>query len=228
MTQQQQHSSSADSSAAKPRVKPDWEAVERDYRLGTYTVRELGAKYGVDNSIVVRRAAKEGWTKDLSSAVRKATNAALIAETVQQHSSAAQQTTAIAVSAAAEVAKGVILGHRTELQRARRLALALLQEVEGQASLAANDEALAGIMAGENATAAEVSLARAALRKVLSTGSRVISAKALGDTLAKLHAGERIAFSLDGPGEADTPLAARLKAISESDVEPHAPAPTYE
>ena len=64
---------------APARVRPDWQAVERDYRTGKFTLRELEHKHGAANSTIARRAAREGWSQDLSAAVRQATNAKLIA-----------------------------------------------------------------------------------------------------------------------------------------------------
>ena len=93
----------------------DWDAIERDYRTGRFTFRELETKYGVPNSTIMRRQKREGWSADLSNAVRQATNAALIQAHVQQECSAAQQNAAETVLAAAEVNKQVILAHRKQL-----------------------------------------------------------------------------------------------------------------
>lgn len=98
------------------RKRADWEAVERDYRTGRFTLRELEAKHGPNNATIGRRAEREGWTKDLSDAIRQATNAKVIAATVQQECSSAQQSAATTVLAAAELNKQIILGHRTALR----------------------------------------------------------------------------------------------------------------
>ena len=105
------------SPASKPAGKrADWEAVERDYRTGRFTLRELEAKHGPNNATIGRRADREGWTKDLSDAIRQATSAKLIAATVQQECSSAQQNAAGTVLAAAELNKQLILGHRATLR----------------------------------------------------------------------------------------------------------------
>lgn len=99
--------------------KPDKGAVERDYRTGRFTLRELEAKHGVNNATISRWAAKEGWTQDLSIAIKQATNAKLIAAMVQQECSAAQQdaakNAANTVLAAADVNVGVLLSHQRRL-----------------------------------------------------------------------------------------------------------------
>jgi len=91
--------------------RPDWEAIERDYRTGRFTLRELEAKHGVRHSTISSRVQREGWTQDLADAVRQATRAALIAPSVVQGASSVVQS----VQAAAELNKQVILGHRKQL-----------------------------------------------------------------------------------------------------------------
>ena len=62
---------------AQPR-RIDWEAIERDYRTGRFTLRELESKHGRSASQICRRAQAEGWTQDLRDLVRQATSAAII------------------------------------------------------------------------------------------------------------------------------------------------------
>lgn len=106
--------------AAPGKVKTDWQAVERDYRTGKFTLRELESKHGPNNATISRRAAKEGWTQDLSVAIKQATNAALIEALVADECSKAQQDAATTVLAAAELNKDVILGHRKDAQAAQQ------------------------------------------------------------------------------------------------------------
>ena len=71
--------------------RTDWEAVERDYRIDKFTLRELAKKHDANHATIARRAEREGWTKDLTGAIRQATNARVISETVQQKCDTAQQ-----------------------------------------------------------------------------------------------------------------------------------------
>lgn len=113
---------SADSSRPSIR-KTDWEAVERDYRTGRYSLRELEDKHGADNSLIARRAKRNGWTQDLSVAIRQATKAKL----VKPESLVADATV---VDIAAEVNKSIILEHRAAARRARQLSVSLLVELD--------------------------------------------------------------------------------------------------
>lgn len=66
------------SDAPKEGRKPvDWAAVERDYRTGSLTDRELGRLYGCSHTAVQKHAKAGGWQRDLSAAVRSAARAKL-------------------------------------------------------------------------------------------------------------------------------------------------------
>ena len=109
-----------DTTDKKRRV--DWDAVERDYRTDTLTLRELAAKHGVTHTTISRRAEREGWQKDLTEAVRQATNTRLINETVQQKCTTAHQNATDTVLVAAEVNTRVVMAHCKRLADLHRLA----------------------------------------------------------------------------------------------------------
>ena len=56
----------------------DWAACEADYRTGTFSNRQLAEIHGCDEGAIRYRAKKYGWVKDLSQAVRQATQAKLL------------------------------------------------------------------------------------------------------------------------------------------------------
>ena len=107
--------------APAKRRRIDWEAVERDYRPDTLTLRELADKHGIDHATIARkikadRASDPGaWPRDLTAAVRDATNAKLMQAMVTSEVTKGQQEVTNAVLAAAEVNTQVILRHRTKL-----------------------------------------------------------------------------------------------------------------
>lgn len=195
---------SADKGEAKRR-RTDWDAVERDYRTGKFTLRELEDKHGAAYSTIGQKAKREGWTQDLSIAVRKATNAKLIADAVTQAAHDAAQGHTNAVLAAAEVNKQVILSHRQDLRSSREVALGLLEELRGSALLAKEQELLAQILAGSGADLKEENEARRLVAKAMALPTRVGSIKALAEALTKLQAAERKAFDLDDGATPDAP-----------------------
>lgn len=187
------------SAVAGKRKRVDWEAVERDYRTGQFTLRELEAKHGADNGLISRKAKKDGWSQDLSKAIKAATNAKLVEELVSKEISSSQQKVSTTVLAAAEVNKTVILGHRRDITSTRNVAAALLEELADSALLVQHKELLAEILAGEGAEVGDIARAQAVVRKALDVGTRVASVKALSETFTKLQAMERVAFNLDAP-----------------------------
>ena len=64
--------------ASPLRSKPvDWEAVERDYRAGIYSVREIGRLHKTSHQAIGKRAKHHDWRRDLKARVRAATKKAL-------------------------------------------------------------------------------------------------------------------------------------------------------
>lgn len=181
---------------AKPvtpvRRKPDWQAIERDYRTGKFTFRELEAKHGPSNTTISRRAKRDGWAPDLTEAVRQATNAALIGSMLQQGCSAAQQDASTAVLAAAELNRQVITGHRQNIAQAAGLVRGLMDDLGFLGRDADSLERLAEIAGGE-----DPSKALEAIRRATSVHARASSVKTLADAVDKLMRAERVAFGLD-------------------------------
>ena len=118
----------------QPRRRVDWDAVERDYRTGQFTEQELADKHGATRSAVSKQKRVKGWTKDLQSEIRQATNARLVAELVANEVAKGSEKVADTVLVAAEVNTQVILKHRSKLSDLHDLvevAKAKLEEVGG-------------------------------------------------------------------------------------------------
>lgn len=54
----------------KPKI--DWEAIEREYRAGQLSIREVARKHGVSDTAIRKEAKAKGWKRDLADKVRKA------------------------------------------------------------------------------------------------------------------------------------------------------------
>lgn len=201
-----------DAGAAVARKRrTDWEAVERDYRTGRFTLRELETKYEVNNSTISRRADKHGWTQDLSTAIKQATNAKLIQSIVAAECSTAQQNAADTVLAAAEVNKQVILGHRTGLLELTSVKRTLLGQIQQAAALLPDLAEVIEMV--RNPDDNGIDRANDALRKAMSRSALVDDLKKLADVDEKVRKGEREAFGLDDIGRPeDEGLAAMATA----------------
>jgi hypothetical protein len=194
--------------------RPDWAAIQRDYRTGKFTFRELEDKHGVGYASINRKAKAEAWQKDLSQVVREATEAAVIRDAVLQQGAATGTATAtepqqqndpdvVAVMAAVELNKEVLLRHRRDIRDARDLTMTMLGELkvvgENPDSLEIMFEHMTSEMKPE-----ELMNATRAYNALVKLPGRIGSVHKLADTLAKLQPLERKAFALDN-GADDTP-----------------------
>lgn len=212
---------------AKPEVivkgtRTDYEAVERDYRTGSFTDQELATKYGKSRQAITKMAKVKGWRKDLSAAVRQATRAALIAEAatkkVAELVASGSKATVDVVVVAAETNRQVILGHRDDIRRARQLTNALLGELELiTVSPGSVNRIVEVLAAGEELTAKETLDARCALNDLMKLPARILSAQRLSQVMGRLQPLERRAFGLDD--DVPPPPDDELTELSDEELE---------
>lgn len=171
--------------------KADWEAIERDFRTGKFTLRELEAHHGVSYAHISRKATKCGWTKDLREVIKQATDAAVLRETVTK----AQKDVTETVLVAAEVNKQVILAHRQGLQELTQVKRTLLDQIQQAAALLPDLAEVIEMVRQPDDNG--IDRANDALRKAMSRSALVDDLKKLADVDEKVRKGEREAFDLD-------------------------------
>lgn len=198
-------------SKAPGRKKPDWDAIERDYRTGKFTLRELAEKHGISHQAIAKRSKTNGWTQDLGEQIRQATNAKLVANLVDTEIAKGGQAVANAVLVAAEINTQVILKHRTGLQRITNIKEMLLDQIE-QAALNLPDLAEA-IELVRNPDENGQDKANDALRKAMSRTSLVDDLKKLAEVDEKVRKGEREAFNIAGGEDPDSGAAKRKRVL---------------
>jgi hypothetical protein len=134
----------------------DWEAIERDYRIGQLSLRQIAEKHEVTLSAIVRRAKKYEWVRDLSDQVRAQTKAALIqAALVEQSKQSAQehvreklaesvQSDAVSIQVAAAANVHIITEHRRDIQKEAERTRKLAEKIDTlmETSVLAKDVAL--------------------------------------------------------------------------------------
>jgi hypothetical protein len=105
----------------KPKRKaPDWEAIEREYRAGQLSVRQIAANFGISHTAIQKRVSAGGWEQDLTEKVQKAVARKIVASAVATASPREKMATEREiVKAASDRGAQVIQGH---LARAARLA----------------------------------------------------------------------------------------------------------
>lgn len=189
----------SEESAGKRKI--DWEAIEREYRAGRMSLREIGKSYGLSDTAIRKRALRDGWDRDLSAKV-----AARAEALVRKHAVCAEVRSSQKASereqleASAEALKDVLLGHRADIRKAREVVKALLQRLEGVAG--ADDASIQALIiaVGQNDPAGARGLA-----KILGLPNLVGSVKGLTDALKTVIGLERQAFGLKDGAEAPLP-----------------------
>ncbi|MDR3538790.1 MAG: hypothetical protein P4L71_20005 [Acetobacteraceae bacterium] len=138
-----------DGAPAPGRKQVDWEAVEREYRAGQLSAREIGRIHGVSHTAINRRAKTEGWVQNLSGRVREAAEAKLVAAEVSSQVSAA--TTRETVETAAARVVQLVRSHRSDISALRAIVKRMVEglaRVAGGIPLQPGDDALLGSRQG--------------------------------------------------------------------------------
>lgn len=149
-------------------AKTDWDAIERDYRAGILTLREIASSHDLTHGAVNKRAKRDGWSRDLNAKIHaKAEELVSKAAVSTQVSKTDLVTEREVVNANALTIADVKMRHRTDI----RDGLTLTREL--MARLRNPDEEDMNLSACTTAN------------------------KALAETLTKLISAEREAYGID-------------------------------
>lgn len=210
MTESTRKSASEGQEAKTRRTQTDWDAVERDYRTGRFTKRELAEKHGLSHTAINKRAIKFGWVQDLSERINQATQAKL-AQQVRNEAKAKLEEFAVSTLVAKSVSDSfqndvetidlasdinaiVVSRHRKGLSEITQVRSTLLAHV---AQAAANLDELAEIIEmvrcpDDNG----IDRANDALKRAMSRSTLIDDLKKLAEVDEKVRKGEREAFSI--------------------------------
>lgn len=172
----------------------DWEAIEREYRVGQLSLREIGRKYDVTDTAIRKHAKLEGWTRDLSDVARRAAKSEVVRSVVRTELSREPKSDAETVRTFAERGAQAIEGHLARVDRLKALADKLMTELEAY-------------MAGE-ATTVQIFVAKA------DSPSAII--RTLADTAERIAKIERQALNLDDDSTGKEPVKIQLVSGDEA------------
>jgi hypothetical protein len=182
----------------------EWDKVELHYRAGIRPLRDIGKEFGVSDAGIIKRAKRDGWTRDLTARIRQKAEDKVSAAAVRKLVSAEQKVSEEQiVDANADQQFQVRIEHRDDIRRTRSLFRSLLSEIEGLTTHGDLVEQLMELLVdekGDKPSKSEeerVRKMRETLDKILSMAGRVDSAKKLTDMLEKLVAMERVAYGID-------------------------------
>jgi hypothetical protein len=111
-------------SIKKPPRRPDWDAIEREYRAGQLSIRQIARQHGTRESTLRKRAQKQGWSRDLADVVRQRVQGDLMRSAHPMLSDDA------IVDYAAARGVEVVRQHRDHLGRMQRIASMLALQLE--------------------------------------------------------------------------------------------------
>lgn len=98
----------------------DWEAVEREYRAGVRSLKDIGAEFSVSAPGIVQRAKKLGWERDLSAKIKQSAenkvNAAQVNAAVNATKLISERQI---VEANASILADKVLNQREDVKRSR-------------------------------------------------------------------------------------------------------------
>lgn len=190
---------------------PDWEAIEREYRAGQLSIREIARTHGTTDTAIRKRAKAHDWTRDLSSQVREQVRADLVRGEVRTPNAPANLKEAVEVAAARGVE--VVRSHRKDIGDGRELVGLLFKQLKDAAN---NRDAIEDAIWAETASD-KTSERRNAMLQAVSLPRHAGALRDLSTALKNLIPLERQAFNLDEPGQGDpaghlTPEQARAMA----------------
>lgn len=202
-----------------PKKKTDWEAVERDYRAGILSTRELGSLHGVSHTAINKRAKAEAWERDLKAKILAKAEAEVSKRAVSTEVSKERQATEKqVVDANAEAIVQVRLGQRADIQRSRSIVMRLLDELELQTG--PENAALLGELGDllRKDDDKGVDKLNDLYQKIISLPGRAKTMKDLGETLRVLVGLERQAFGLDdAPDDEQGGFGATTKTLTDAE-----------
>lgn len=181
----------------------DWGAIERQYRLGKKSNKQLGDEFQVDSSSIGRRATKYGWVVDKSKEVDAVTNTLLI-QNASGNANPNATPTQLEIKAAGQASADVVLRHRRDIGRMRGAWLDVMEDIDllnsqaGRDAIATKEEMLAAGPEGETPEEEARRIARLErkLERIFSVSDRVDNAKKAGELLEKIVRMDREAFSI--------------------------------
>lgn len=193
----------------------DWELIEKEFRLGQSTLRQLASAHKVQASAISRKAKKENWVQDKRASVKALSDAQLLLSNTHKATEKATPT-AVDIEVAATVRTNIVLAHRGDAQRARALTMKLLGELECQTDNQDLFNQLGELMLdpgdGSDSAASEARHRKRqeAFDKAMSLTGRTGTMKALAESLAKVVAIEREAFGMADDAPPNKEVAASI------------------
>lgn len=108
------------------RKSTDWESIERDFRAGVLSIREVAKLHEVSEGAIRKKAKSQGWERDLTDRVNKKVRTELVRSEVR---TADPQTEREIVEVAAATVVQVVRDHRSRIRQGNDLVELLTKQL---------------------------------------------------------------------------------------------------
>ena len=108
------------------RKQTDWESIERDYRAGVLSIREVAKLHEVSDTAIRKKAKAERWERDLTDKVNEKVRSELVRSEVR---STDPQTEREIVDVAAATVVQVVRSHRKSISQGQQLVELLTKQL---------------------------------------------------------------------------------------------------
>ena len=215
----------------------DWELIEREYRAGIKSIRQIATDHGIAHPTLIKRAKLRSWTRgDLGAQIKSKADDIVARDAAIQVRKTLQKAVVVAeankskrkddaiekqiaddefIEAGANEIAGVRLTHRKDIRRATRVAMKLLEELEGMAGFDAAEtlDAIGKMMRDENWQGKDA--LNDTYMRIISLPNRMATMKSFTDAAEKLIKLERQAYGLDETiNNVDDPFKSMLMTIA--------------
>ena len=187
--------------------KYDWEAVEKAYRTGQYSNRQLSTIHGPSEGMVRKKAKEGSWKKDLSKPVSKRVKEKLVAKPAEDKAEEnhdgidplPRPSDEEIIEAAANTAASIVFQHRAYAQKGREITGLLLDKLKEQMEAGT-------ITVSQFGKNVEIDIPLDYMGKTLSAATQSL------ERLVKI---ERLAFRLDDDDKDENPL----ESLSDDEID---------
>lgn len=193
----------------------DWELVEKHYRAGVMSLRQIASECGGTEGAIRKRAKKDGWTRNLTARIQDRADELVRKELVRtvstQLTPASEKET---VEIAAQATATILIVQKGSIARSHALFKNLLAELEATTDNKELFGQLGELMANPDEKG-NMDKMTEIFRKVVSMGGRIDSAKKLIEILEKTVKLEREAFGVDRQDAGESGVDSALKRLME-------------
>jgi hypothetical protein len=116
----------------------DWEGVEKDYRAGILSIREIGRRYDCSEGIIRKNAKKKGWQRDLTEKVRERVRTKMVRKRVrkdnayQDNDKTDEEIDEEIIEESADEAVKILELHRKDIEKLREIEQKLIADLSGE------------------------------------------------------------------------------------------------